>query len=271
MSSFEELRLVLAGSFRSGRLWLLQFLVNPILAGLFAAWLLIPEARLWQIGFSVLLAVLIVAAALLLHTGTLNFFSDQSREQSAAIKTAFERALRHFAAIVTCAIVLYLAWTLASGLAGYQETFPTYVRSTLPAFIREHIPSGVLTVFLDVVVFLLQWVVVPGLFLPLILRAAGQGFRGFGRTGWKTWKTTIASLHYWLILTVAALLGVYGSNTLLGWRSSSENPTFAAETANLVLRMLLAYGLGLFSWMVACSLIGRRAGSAQNVAGDSIA
>ena len=43
------------------------------------------------------------------------------------------------------------------------------------------------------------------------------------------------------------------------------------ETANLVLRMVLAYGLGLFSWMVACSLIGRRTGSAQNVAGDSTA
>jgi hypothetical protein len=103
------------------------------------------------------------------------------------------------------------------------------------------------------------------------LRAADQGFRGFGRAGWKGWKTTIASVHYWLILAVAAFLGVYGSNTLLGWRPSSEGPTFAGETANLVLRMFLAYGLALLSWMVACSLIGRRAGSAQNVAGDSTA
>lgn len=271
MSRFEEPRLVLASSFRSGRLWLLQSLVNPILAGLFAAWLLIPEAKLWQLGFNVLLAMVIAAAALLLHAGTLNYFSDQSREQSAAIKTAFERALRHFAAIAVCAIVFYLVWTLAGGLAGYQETFSIYVRSTLPAFIREHIPVGVLTGFLDVLVFLLQWVAVPGLLLPLILRAADQGFRGFGPAGWKTWKTTIASLHYWLILAFAALLGVYGSNTLLGWRPSSENPTFAEETANLVLRMFLAYGLALVSWIVACSLIGRRAGSAQNVARDSIA
>jgi hypothetical protein len=271
MSRFEEPRLVLAGSFRSGRLWLLQFLVNPVLAGLFAAWLLIPEARIWQLASNVLLALVIVAAALVLHAGTLNYFSDQSREQPAAIKTAFERALRHIAAIALCAVVFYVVWTLAAGLAGYHETFPTYVRSTLPAFIREHIPLGVLAGLFDVLVFLLQWVAVPGLFMPLILRAADQGFRGFGRTGWKTWETTIASLHYWLILAFAAFLGVYGSNTLLGWRPSSESPTFAAETANLVLRMLLAYGLGLLSWMVACSLIGRRAGSAQNVAGDSIA
>jgi hypothetical protein len=270
MSRFEEPRFVLAGSFRSGRLWLLQFFVNPILAGLFAAWLLIPEARTWQLALNVLLALLIAAAALLLHAGTLNYFSDQFREQPAAIKTAFRRALRHFAAIAVCAIVFYLIWTLAGGLAGYRETLPTYVRSTLPASIREHISLGVLTGFFEVLVFLLQWVVVPGLLLPLVLRAADQGFRGFGLSGWKAWRTTIAGLHYWLILAVAAVLGVYGSNTLLGWRPSSESPTFAGETANLVLRMFLAYGLGLFSWMVACSLTGRRAGSAQNVAGDSI-
>ena len=271
MPHLEEPRLILSGSFRSGRLWLLQFLVNPILAGLFAAWLLIPEARTWQLAFNVLLAFVIVAAALLLHAGTLNYFSDQFREQPAAIKTAFGRALRHFAAIAVCVIVFYLVWALAGGLVGYQETFPTYVRSTLPAFIREHISLGVLTGFFDVLVFLFRWVAVPGLLLPLTLRAADQGFRGFGRAGWKTWKTTIASVHYWMILAVAALLGVYGSNTLLDWRPSSESPTFAGETANLVLRMFLAYGLALLSWMVACSLIGRRAGSAQSVAGDSTA
>jgi hypothetical protein len=271
MPHLEEPRLILSGSFRSGRLWMLQFLANPILAGLFAAWLLIPEAKLWQLAFDVLLAVVIAAAALLLHAGTMNYFSDQFREQPAAIKTALGRALRHFAAIAVSAIVFYLVWTLAGGLAGYQETFPTYVRSTLPAFIREHSPIVVLTGFFHLLLFLLQWVAVPGLLLPLILRAADQGFLGFGRAGWKTWKTTIASLHYWLILTVAAFLGVYGSNTLLGWRPSSESPTFAGETANLVLRMFLAYGLGLFSWIVACSLIGRRAASAQSVAGDSTA
>jgi hypothetical protein len=271
MSRFEEPRFVLSASFRSGRLWLLQLLLNPILAGLFAAWLLIPEAKLWQLASNVLLGVVIVAATLLLHAGTLNFFSDQFREQPATIKIAFRRALRHFATIAVCAIVFYLVWTLAGGLAGYQETLPTCVRSMLPATIREYIPLGVLTGFFDVLVFLLHWVAVPGLLLPLALRAADQGFRGFGRAGWKNWNTTIVSLHYWLILAVAAVLGVYGSNTLLGWRPSSESPTFGGETANLVLRMLLAYGLALLSWVVACSLIGRRAGSAQNAAGDSTA
>src|SRR5712672_270843 len=256
MSHFEEPRQILAGSFRSGRVCLLQLFVNPILAGLFAAWLLIPEAKIWQLALNVLLALLIAAVALVLHAGTLNYFSSQFREQPPAVTAAFGRALRHFAAIGVCAVIFYFAWSLAGGLERYQETFSIYLRSTLPATVSGGIPLGVLTGIFDFLVFLLQWVAVPGLLLPLALRAADQGFRGFGRAAWRPWKSAVKSLHYWVILTVAAFLGVYGSSTLLGWRPSSESQTFTGETANLVLRILLAYGLGLVSWMVACSLVG---------------
>jgi hypothetical protein len=271
MSHFEESRLILDGCFRSGRLWLVQFFLNLVLLGLSAAWLLIPEAKIWQLALNVLLAVVIAATALVLHAGTLNYFSDQFGERPAAVATAFRRALRHLAAIAVCAMVFYAVWMLAGGLDRYQEIFPTYVRSTLPGSVRQHVSPGVLRETFTFLVFLLEWVVVPGLFLPLALLAADRGFRGFGSAGWKTWKTTVGGLHYWVILGIAAFLGVGGSNTITGWRPASQNPTFAGETANLVLRLFLAYGLGLVSWMVVCSLIGRRGGSAQSVAGNSAA
>lgn len=271
MSHFEEPRQIFAGSFRSGRLWLIQFLFNPILFGLFALWLLIPEAEFWQLGLNVLLAVFIVAATLLLHAGTLNYFSDQFREQPATVITAFGRALRHLAAIAVCAIIFYVVWALAGGLDAYHETIPIYFRSTLPASIRGHISLGALAGIFGVLQFLLQWVMVPGLLLPLALLAADQGFRGFRPAGRKGWKTTIASLHYWVILTVAAFLGVYETETIIGWRPASTSPTFGGETANLAFRLFLAYSLGLSSWMLACSLIGRRSGVAQSLPGNSAA
>jgi uncharacterized membrane protein len=271
MSHFAEPRQILAGSFRSGRLWLIQFFLNPILFALFGAWLLIPEAKLWQLALNVLLVALIAAAALLLHAGTLNYFSDQFREQSAAVTTAFRRALRHFAAIAVCAIVFSVVWALAGGLDAYRETISTYFRSMLPASVRGHIPLVALIANFGFLDFLLQWVVVPGLLLPLTLLAADQGFRGFRRAEWTGWKATIASLHYWVILTVAAILGVYGTETIMGWRPASASPTFVGETANLAFRLFLAYGLGLFSWMLACSLISRRCGIAQSVSGNSAA
>src|SRR5260370_30597263 len=102
MSHFEEPRLVLAGSLRSGRLWLLQFFVNPILAGLFAAWLLIPEAKIWQLGLSVLLVAVISAAPPGLHARTLNYFYGQVAGKSAAVSTTFPSANRPSSAFVHC-------------------------------------------------------------------------------------------------------------------------------------------------------------------------
>src|SRR5258708_18821809 len=120
MSEFEETRLVLGGSLRSGRLWLVQFFVNPILAGLFAAWLLIPEAKIWQLGLSVLLVAVIAAAALVLHAGTLNYFSDQFRGQSAAVSTTFGRAMRDFSALVVYAPVFFLVSALAGRVGPFH-------------------------------------------------------------------------------------------------------------------------------------------------------
>jgi len=271
MSRFEEPRLILTGSLRSGSVLLLQFFLNPILFALFALWLLIAEATVWQLALNVVLAIVIVAGGLLLHGGTLNYFSDRFRDESAGVAKAFGRALRHLGAITVCAVVIYWIWSLAGGLGDYDQTVPTYLRSTLPALLRQHISLGFLIGAYDAAIFLLRWVVIPGLLLPLLLRAADQGFRGFGRAGWTAWKNTIASFQYWLILLVAALLGVYATDKLMDWRPGSKDTTFSTETASLVLRLFFAYLLGLFSWLLACALIGRRGWPGKNLSGDSAA
>jgi hypothetical protein len=271
MSRFEEPRLILTGSLRSGPVLLLQFFLNPILFALFALWLLIAEATVWQLALNVVLVVVIVTGGLLLHGGTLNYFSDRFRDEGAGVAKAFGRALRHLGAIAACAVIIYWVWALAGQLSDYGQTVPTYLRSTLPAFLRQHISLAPLTGVYDGLVFLLRWVVIPGLSLPLVLRAADQGFRGFGRAGWAAWKKTIASFQYWMILVIAALLGVYASDKIMDWRPTSKDTTFLTETASLVLRLFFAYLLGLFSWLLACALIGRRGWLGQNLSGDSAA
>lgn len=271
MSRFEEPRLILTGSFGSGPVLLLQFFLNPILFALFALWLLIAEATVWELALNVVLAIVIVAGGLLLHGGTLNYFSDRFRDESAGVAKGFGRALRHLGAIVVCAIVIYWIWMLASQLGDYDQTVPTYLRSMLPASLRQHISLGVLTGAYDTAVFLLRWVAIPGLFLPLVLRAADQGFRGFGQAGWTAWKSTIASFQYWLMIAVTALLGVYASDKIMDWRPTSTDSTFSTETASLVLRLFSAYLLGLSSWLLACALVGRRGWLGKNLGRDSAA
>lgn len=269
MARLETARDALAGSFGNRRLWLIQFLANPILFALFAAWLLIPEARTWQLVLSVLFGAGIVGSALVLHAGTLNYFCDHSRSKGALLKSAFGRALLHIAAIAVWVGIFYLIWRQVDRLDLYRDEVPTYIRSMLPAFLRRHITLGAMTGLFDGFIWGLRWIVTPGLLLPLASEAANRGFRGLRRAGFSVWKGVIASLEYWIVVVLAAVAGVFVSPLIVNWTPRSPNSTLAGETVSVIGRLLVAYLLGLSSWMLACSMIGRRSGLREKPPGDA--
>ncbi len=271
MLRWKETAEVLAGSLQNRRLWLIQFLANPILFLLFVAWLHIPEAKVWQLILNVVLAAGIAAAALVLHAGTLVYFYDRFRSNGATLKVAFGQALRHLAAVAAWVCAFYLLWDLVDTLSDHLDTIPTYVRSMLPALLRRNISLGVVAGVFDAFVFALRWILTPGLLLPLAVSVAHRGFRGFGRAGWSAWKKAIWSLQYWGIVTGAAIVGVLLSGLITDWTPRSQNPSFTGETISLILRLLIAYLLALFSWMLACSVIGRGCGVSERAPGDSTA
>jgi hypothetical protein len=260
---------VFAGSFENKRLLLIQFLANPILFTLFALWLLIPEARTWELILNAVLILAIVVAAVVLHAGTLNYFCDRSKTGEATLKPAFARALRHVLAIALWIAVFYLIWELWGKLEQNRDALLTYFRSILPAPLRRLISLRAFTTMFEIKMFVYRWIITPGILLPLAVQAADRGFRGLGRSGWVALKTAIWSLRYWATMTLAAVVGVYFSGLILNWQSHSQNSTFAGETTSLVLRLLAAYLLGLFSWMLACSLVGRSCGLRQGARGNS--
>ena len=94
-------------AFRPKRLWLVQLVANPILFLSFAGWLLIPVANAWQLALNVGLAVLLAAAGLTLHAGTINHFRDRNSTAPAhaeqpLLRDAFCRSLHHLLAIAAC-------------------------------------------------------------------------------------------------------------------------------------------------------------------------
>ena len=81
MPRFDIARDAFLDCFRYGRIWLLQFLANPILFALFTAWLFIPVANGLHLVANFMAALVLLAAALALHAATLNYFlSRQSGE-----------------------------------------------------------------------------------------------------------------------------------------------------------------------------------------------
>jgi hypothetical protein len=260
--------------FRGPRLWLIQFFANPILLALFVAWLLIPVATNFHLFFNFVFAFVLILAVLTLHTGTLNSFVDLQHSEGSALWPAFHRALRHLIPVAICVAVFCLLWLFVGNLDAYQSNFPAYVRSTLPASLRRHIALPALDTMFSVVLFIARWVIVPGLLLPFLTQAADRGFRGFGKQGLIGWRKTLFSFSYWLVLLIAALLGVLATQKLMAWTPNFKTSTQHSEAISLAWRLLVAYLLGLFSWMLACSVVGRHAVAARvppDVAGNPAA
>jgi hypothetical protein len=260
MSITANTREAISGSVSNWRLWLIQFLANPLLFALFAFWLLVPVSTVWFVILNALLGLGVLVAAVVLHAGTMNYFYDRYGNERAALKDDFRRALRNLLPFLLWAAVFCLLWLLIDRLDDYRYTLPIYIRSTLSASMRKHFTLSLLMTIYSVLVFVVRWLLLPGLLLPFAISAATFGFRGFGRKGILAWKSAVLSLSYWLVLILAALVGVFAAGKLSQWTSDFKSSTYHREMLSLVIRVFFAYLLGLWGWMLACSALGRRCG-----------
>jgi len=274
MSRFEIARGAFTDCFRSPRLWLVQCLANIILFALLVAWLLVPVASNLHVVFNFVFAALLLVATLTLHSGTLNVCLDRLRSTPAPLWPAFRRALRHIVPVAICIAAFCFLWLLVNALGSLQTAFPSYVRSTLPVALRRHISLHALDNLFAAALFVARWVLAPGLLLPLLLQTSDLGFRGFARQGLSAWRKTIFNFSYWLTLLVAALVGVLATGKLMAATPDFKTSTFHGEAFSLAARLVVAYLLGLFSWILTCSVASRcaaAAGISPNVPGNPAA
>ena len=255
MARWSSLKDAVVLAVRNWRLWLLHFAGNAAIILAFIGWLFIKEAYWWQLVFSLLLAALLVVATLVLHGGTLNYFESAHQDHAAKLLPAFRSAFRHLGALVVWFLVVHFLWHVASHLDEYSTSFPGYLRSEFPAWLRRMISEPSLESAYSFFVFLLLWVVVPGLFLPFAMFAASRGFRGL--IALRDWRRTVANLAYWIALVVAALVGVYCTGKIMGWKLDPRTATLSAEKTSLAFRLLFAYLLAIFAWLLDCSALGR--------------
>jgi hypothetical protein len=238
------------------RLWLLQAVANPFLFALFVGWLLIPERRGWHLGASLVSMLFLATAALLLQAGALAYFAESEGSAPAGLRAAYRRALRNLASFAFCAAAVYLLWGSSHRLDAYQSALPSYVRS-MPSVMRHHISRAEVTGAHAALTFLVRWIILPGLLLPFAAALALSGFRGFGQGRVATWRA-IRSGRYWLTITIAAVSGVLVTSSLVEWRPFARGASISAESASMAIRLFVAYLIGLTSWLVTCSMVGKR-------------
>lgn len=264
MTRLQAAREALAGAFRPRLLWVIQVAANLGVFGLFVAWLLIPVARTWQLALNAMFAIAIVVAAVAVHAGTMNYFSDARRIENPKLPDSFWRGMRHILAIGVCAVAFYLLWSMIDKAGAYQSQLPAYIRSILPVLIRRHVSVAFLESTFERVIFVAHWIAVPGLVLPFLARTCDLGFRGFGKAGFSAWREAMFSASYWIVLTGAALVGVLVSQKIMNWRPDFRTSTYSQESLSLAIRLPLACFLALSAWMLTCSLLGRLNGGQRD-------
>jgi len=251
----KPLREAFALVLRTPRLWAIQFVGNAVILLLYAAWLRLPEAHWWDLLLNVVVLLLAILGALVLHGGTLNYLTRAHADRTALLMSNFKTALKHSLAIALWALVFFFLCSQAFKLGDYGYSFPGYLRSELPSWIRKHTTAdGFMTVY-DVVVGFILWVILPGLLLPGALLAANHGFRGLARL--REWRRLLRRVSYWVVLMLAVIPAGIVIMLLLEWKMNPATATLPAEEISLILRLLVCYLIALFAWLWVCSMVGR--------------
>ena len=229
------------------KLWLLNLVANAVVLAVWYFWLLIPDARVWQVAGSAVIAVAVVAFVLWLRAGTLAWFRVAEYRHEASIWRAYRHALRHVPALGIWVLVFVLfAWMLW-GLHGYVPQFAVWFRQKLGA---GPPPRNIMN---DVnwLLLLLMGFVMPGLWLPMATTISGVGFQpGHIILSRRVWKRPM----YWLWFCLLLGAGVYIPYKLVWWVPDLQ--TLRQQTWSMGARFLIAYLIGITAfialvWMTA--------------------
>jgi len=264
MPYLRSLKETLLLAMRSVLLVLFQVVGNIAIFIAFVLALRVPESNIGYLLLDFLLFALVVLGMLVLQGGTLNYFVSAHSEKKAPLIPAFTKALRHILALALWAVVFYLLWRRIGWLETFQYTFPGWLRADLPAWLRKHTTDTGFASAYAFMLFLLTWLILPSITLPLAQQCADKGFRGLFAL--RTWLRTLLSANYWTVLVLANLF-LYAAIKVANWKLSPNSPSLHAEELSAIFRLGFAYVLVLAAWLLVCSVLGKlRASEGQATA-----
>jgi hypothetical protein len=213
-----------------------QFWATLLIVLAAAAWTRVPEKHWWQVGLTLLLPLLILAAVLVLEAGTMRGFL-QSDERS--VRFAWG-ALTLFVWIA----VVWLAWWVLDWCDDQIPQWASYLNSRAPAHVRaryftyEHISH-----WLTILEWIFRWIVVPAKAIPLAMASTQWG----GGLPWRKLLRTLLNWRWWIAAVIAALVGVLLPSYFF---NGEPHGSVTHQVWAVSLKLAGAYLLAIVSWVL---------------------
>jgi hypothetical protein len=234
-------------------LLLLQLIGNAVLLGLAYYWLGVGEADAASLAGSAALIVIVVCGAIWLHGTSLAYFRDpQTGLMDSVLKRPVGRVLP-LLLLSLAAGALYIAITYwNSEAANAVNRTSSYLSMTLQTPVR---PARVKATF-DVLVWIVRWVLIPVLFLPVASGIAARGWRGVGELG-----SNLKNWRMWALVPLSLLAAIWAPLKLISWIPPLSS--FGMELISVVARISCAYLLFVGACLFAAFVTSRGKPSAS--------
>ncbi|MGP8245658.1 MAG: hypothetical protein ACLQVN_14210 [Bryobacteraceae bacterium] len=222
-----------------GKPALAHALANVLLLWLGYYWLGLGEGRASALAWSALVALALVCLGSWCYGAAFLYFAPATR---APVLAAWRTALRHLLPLAVAAMLLLFLYLALDGWTESRDSWAAKTASWFTLKLRQPVrPAAVLRAF-DIALWLVRWMVLPVLWLPMLAGIASVGWRGFLALG-SRWRKPL----YWLEAPVLLWMAVWVPLKLLAW--IPEISGFSLQMASFVVRAAAAYLLFVAGWL----------------------
>jgi hypothetical protein len=212
---------------------------NALLLWVGYYWLGLGESRAPALVWSAAVALALVLGACWLHGAAFVWFADPKPRMRTVFSTALRRILPLLAAVAAALLVYWLAKLAADAAAAGSFKLGSWLTLKLRKPVR---PSSMVRAC-NILFWIMRWMVLPVLLLPMVAGVAACGWRGFGDFG-----AMVRRRLYWIEVPLLLVAAFWAPMQVYSWTPHVGG--FRMEMTSFVLRLTAAYCLSLSAWLV---------------------
>ena len=213
-----------------------QFWATLLLVLAVAAWTRLPDSYAWQVGLSLFVPLVLLAAALLLQAGTMRkLLHDEKGRVHLAIGVL---------TLLVWAAIVWATWAALDWCDNQIPDWAGYLNSRASAHMRatlftyDHIQS-----WLTLAEWVIRWIIVPAKVIPYAMASAQSGWR----LPWRKIIRLLFNWRWWLAVIIAALVAVEWTSHFF---NGEPQGTVSHQVWAVILRLAGTYLLAIVCWVL---------------------